>query len=57
MCVVLHGLWVRCTMLGLVSTLAGSGACGSQDGTGAGASFSYPAGVAVDASGAVWCEV
>ena len=39
---------------GVVSTLAGSGARASRDGTGAGASFSYPIGVAADASGNVY---
>jgi sugar lactone lactonase YvrE len=37
----------------LISTLAGGGN-GSADGTGSGASFSYPVGVAVDASGNVY---
>ncbi len=39
---------------GLVSTLAGSGAIGSANGTGNAASFYYPLGVAVDASGNVY---
>ncbi len=36
---------------GVVSTLAGSGTAGSSDGTGAYASFNFPTGVALDASG------
>jgi sugar lactone lactonase YvrE len=39
---------------GVVSTLAGSGARASRDGTGTGAAFSYPIGVAADASGNVY---
>jgi sugar lactone lactonase YvrE len=38
---------------GLVSTLAGSGSAAFADGTGAGASFRLPAGVAMDSSGNV----
>jgi len=39
---------------GMVSTLAGSDAAGSADGTGAAASFNLPYGIAVDASGNVY---
>ncbi|MBF9220182.1 discoidin domain-containing protein [Hymenobacter ruricola] len=39
---------------GTVSTLAGSGASGAQDGPGASASFNQPYGVAVDAGGVVY---
>jgi len=39
---------------GSVSTLAGSGAYGNADGTGAAASFGYPAGLTVDAAGNVF---
>ncbi|HTE02115.1 MAG TPA: hypothetical protein VK668_22660 [Mucilaginibacter sp.] len=39
---------------GTVSTLAGSGLSGSADGTGSAASFDFPTGVAVDASGNVY---
>jgi serine/threonine protein kinase, bacterial len=39
---------------GAVTTFAGSGSPGSQDGTGAAASFRMPTGVAVDASGNVY---
>ncbi len=38
----------------VVTTLAGSGAVGSADGTGAAASFNWPFGVAVDGSGNVY---
>ena len=39
----------------MVTTLAGTaGNLGSADGTGAAASFAYPAGVAVDAAGTVY---
>ncbi len=39
---------------GAVTTLAGSGTAGSNDGTGAAASFRYPTGVAVDSGGTVF---
>jgi len=39
---------------GVVTTLAGSGLSGSADGTGAGASFNQPYGVAVDRNGNVY---
>jgi gliding motility-associated-like protein len=38
----------RVTPTGLVTTIAGSGTTGSQDGTGAGAMFNYPWDIAVD---------
>jgi hypothetical protein len=41
---------LKITPSGSVSTLAGSGSHGSIDGLGTSASFSYPSGVAVDAS-------
>jgi sugar lactone lactonase YvrE len=44
----------KITPTGEVSTFAGSGAVGSADGSGTAASFYYPAGVAVDASGTVY---
>jgi len=44
----------RITPNAVVTTLAGSGAVGSADGTGAGASFNHPRGIAVDASGTVY---
>jgi len=44
----------KITPAGVVSTLAGSGSQSFADGTGTGASFAYPAGVAVDASGNVY---
>jgi ABC-type lipopolysaccharide export system ATPase subunit len=37
-----------------VTTLAGSGSAGADNGTGTAASFYYPVGVAVDASGNVY---
>jgi prepilin-type N-terminal cleavage/methylation domain-containing protein len=40
--------------LGVVTTLAGSGAPGSADGNGAAASFYFPFGVAVDSAGTVY---
>lgn len=39
---------------GSVSTFAGSGSAGNSDGNGVNASFTYPVGVAVDASGNVY---
>lgn len=44
----------KITPLGVVTTFAGTGAQGSADGTGTAASFYYPCGVAVDASGTVY---
>ena len=44
----------RISPSGMVSTFAGSGSEGSTDGTGTGASFRSPTGVAVDASGNVY---
>lgn len=44
----------KITPAGDVTTLAGSGSVGSVNGTGAAASFNYPKGVAVDASGNVY---
>ncbi|MEI6395913.1 MAG: cadherin-like beta sandwich domain-containing protein, partial [Verrucomicrobiota bacterium] len=44
----------KVTAGGVVTTLAGSGAAAFGDGTGTGAKFSYPTGVAVDASGNVY---
>lgn len=45
----------RVTAAGVVTTLAGSaGVRGSADGTGSGASFNLPSGIAVDANGLVW---
>jgi sugar lactone lactonase YvrE len=39
---------------GVVSTIAGSGTSGNKDGTGDAASFSFPAGIAVDATGVLY---
>lgn len=44
----------KITAAGVVTTLAGSGTATFADGTGAAASFSFPAGVAVDAAGTVY---
>ena len=44
----------KVTAAGVVSTLAGSGTAGFADGTGAGAQFNYPTGVAVDGDGTVY---
>ena len=44
----------KITVAGVVTTLAGSGAAGSTNGTGVSAKFSSPRGVAVDASGNVY---
>ena len=44
----------RITSAGVVTTLAGSGTPGATDGTGTGASFNYPYGVAVDSTGTVY---
>jgi serine/threonine protein kinase, bacterial len=41
----------KITPAGVVSTLAGSGTVGFADGPGTAASFSYPAGIAVDSTG------
>lgn len=41
----------RITPTGLVTTIAGGGTVGSQDGTGVGATFNYPWDIAVDANG------
>ena len=40
-----------CALLGVVSTLAGSGACAYADGSGTRASFNNPVGVSVDSNG------
>jgi mucin-19 len=44
----------KITPAGVVSTLAGSGAQGSGNGTGVGATFRFPRGLAVDSSGTVY---
>lgn len=44
----------KITSAGVVTTLAGSGSLGSADGTGTGASFRHPNGVAVDASSNIY---
>lgn len=44
----------KITTIGVVTTFAGSGALGSVNATGINASFKYPSGVAVDASGNVF---
>ena len=44
----------KITPAGVVTTLAGSGAEGSTDGTGANSSFSWPSSVTVDSSGNVY---
>jgi len=44
----------KITPLGIVSTFAGTGAVGAQDGAGNVATFKYPIGVAVDALGNVY---
>lgn len=44
----------KITPAGVVSTLAGTGSSGSTDGSGTAASFSSPAGVAVDTAGNVY---
>ena len=41
-------------MLGVVSTMAGSGSASYGDGVGVSAMFNYPRGVSVDSSGTVY---
>jgi hypothetical protein len=41
----------KITLAGVVTTIAGSGVCGSSDGTGAAAQFCTPAGITVDMTG------
>src|SRR5581483_10829552 len=44
----------KITPAGVITTLAGSGTAGSQDGTGTAASFNAPSGVAVDSNGTLY---
>ena len=46
-----NNLIQKITPAGVVSTFAGSGTAGDDDGTGTAAQFDYPRGVAVDSSG------
>jgi sugar lactone lactonase YvrE len=50
----LNSIICKVTPAGVVTTLAGSGSHGWTDGTGTGAAFLYPEGVAVDPSGNVY---